>query len=610
MSLSMALSPGLWCISFLAIVVAASLVRWLLLPKPLPRIPYSQASARRIAGDIPELGHAKGVRAWMRDLFATHNSPIVQVFMSPFSRPWVLIADYNEAYDIQVRRFKEFEKSGMTIANFRGIIPNGFVSMKAADAAFQHNKELVSHLMAPTFLNHVSAPEIYRNFVFLLELWDLKLEQGKGKPFQADRDMYMVALDIIMAVTFDHRSSNTMIMRQTQHLKHWYNHAHAREDASGNKDNYTNDDPDEPFSFPTIPLTEDLAALMYITESLNVAFQSPFPRLAHWLYLQKPVSRRALQRKRDLIHRNIDASLARLEAHQHDARQDNAAATREPLCALDEIILRGKDLASQRQPQFDPRHDPALEDEVFTYVVGGHDTSATLFNWFVKFMARSPAAQARLRSALLSAHSSSSESCPDPATHAPLPTAQDIIQKRIPYLEAVIAETLRCAHIVPITAREALVDTTVLGCRIPRGTHVFFLANAASTVAPAFGIDEALRTRGAREAKRKVGVWEAEGIGEFTPERWLKNMEGGAVDESEGGVVFDPLAGPQLAFGGGPRGCFGRRLAELELRIVVTLLVWKFEFLKVGGGLDGLESVDSSTEVPRDCFVRLRRVQA
>lgn len=530
----------------------------------------------------------------MRDQFAIHNSPIVQVFMSPFSRPWVLIADFTEAYDIQTRRFKEFDKSGMTIANFRGIIPNGFVSKKAADPAFRHNKELVSHLMAATFLHQVSAPEIYRNFTFLLDLWTLKLEQGSGRPFRADQDMYMVALDIIMAVTFDHRSSDTMVMRQMRHLKNWYRQA-ARLHNNNNHDDAER--AGEPFPFPSIPLTPDLAALVYLTESLNVAFQSPVPRLAHWLYLQKPASRQALRRKQELIRRNIDASVARLQCQQQHDSEDahrNKNRPRKPLCALDEILLREQALASKRgmPPNF---HRFAVYDEVFTYVVGGHDTSATLFNWWVKLMARSQVSQGRLREALLAAHSPA-------AAGRRLPTVDELLRARVPYLDAVIEETARCAHIIPITAREALVDTAVLGCEVPRGTHVFFLSSAASVLAPALGIDEARRTPGARAAKREFGAWDAGDVAEFKPERWLKRGE-------DGDDVFDPMAGPQMAFGGGPRGCFGKRLAILELRIVVTLLTWSFEFLEMDGSLNSFESAESSTEVPVQCYVKLRKVQ-
>jgi cytochrome P450 len=52
----------------------------------------------------------------------------------------------------------------------------------------------------------------------------------------------------------------------------------------------------------------------------------------------------------------------------------------------------------------------------------------------------------------------------------------------------------------------------------------------------------------------------------FSPERWLVN------DETTGIWVYDATAGPVFPFGLGMRGCFGRKLAYYELRIVITLI--------------------------------------
>ena len=65
-------------------------------------------------------------------------------------------------------------------------------------------------------------------------------------------------------------------------------------------------------------------------------------------------------------------------------------------------------------------------------------------------------------------------------------------------------------------------------------------------------------------------------------------------------------AGPTLPFGLGVRGCFGRRLAYLELRILVTLLVWHLEFLPCPPVLSSYAARDRLTHSPTQCYVRLR----
>jgi cytochrome P450 len=83
----------------------------------------------------------------------------------------------------------------------------------------------------------------------------------------------------------------------------------------------------------------------------------------------------------------------------------------------------------------------------------------------------------------------------------------------------------------------------------------------------------------------------------FRPERWL-------VEEA-GKVSFNKMAGLHLTFGLGPRGCFGRRLAYVKLRLFVCLLVWNFVFEPIDGELASRAFVDKLTRVPTKCFVKL-----
>ncbi len=138
------------------ITVTILLARWLLLPRPFSGIPHNKKAASQILGDVPGLKASNGVRAFMRDQFIKPNSPIVQVFMSPLSKPWVLIGDYREAHDIAASRFREFDKSKLTSDSFRGIVPQSFVSYKAEHPVYKHSKELLKDWMTPSFFRNVS----------------------------------------------------------------------------------------------------------------------------------------------------------------------------------------------------------------------------------------------------------------------------------------------------------------------------------------------------------------------------------------------------------------------------------------------------------------------
>ena len=95
----------------------------------------------------------------------------------------------------------------------------------------------------------------------------------------------------------------------------------------------------------------------------------------------------------------------------------------------------------------------------------------------------------------------------------------------------------------------------------------------------------------------------------FVPERWLVPVRGGrneADGEADTEVEFDPAAGPSLPFGLGVRGCFGRRLAYMELRILFTLIVWNFELQLCPAELSSYRAIDGLTHKPQQCFLRLR----
>lgn len=199
--------------------------------------------------------------------------------------------------------------------------------------------------------------------------------------------------------------------------------------------------------------------------------------------------------------------------------------------------------------------------------------------------------QQRLRAALVAEF-------PDAAAARTNPSAEDIAKHEIPYLDAVIEEVLRCTS-ANGAVRVAKEDTDVLGYHIPAGTDVYMIANGPSFMSPGFEIDESRRSPSSQANKdNSGGQWDTVDMGAFDPDRWLSRDEKGAE-------VYNPRAGPQLAFGLGPRSCFGKKLAYVEMRIIFVLILWHFELKKPPPELSGHEAVDTLTHKPLQCFVRL-----
>lgn len=178
----------------------------------------------------------------------------------------------------------------------------------------------------------------------------------------------------------------------------------------------------------------------------------------------------------------------------------------------------------------------------------GHDSNVNTLCRFVRFMEAYPSIQTELRTTLQAAF-------PGPA----LPSATDIVEATIPYLDGACEETFRLAGTAKANLRQALVDTQILGCPVPKGAEIFMNYHINRAPAP---VDEAKRSVSSR--CRPDGFLRVPGrdLASFQPRRWVVR------DETTGEERFNPTALPSLAFDSRFRGCFGTySLATLQLII-------------------------------------------
>ena len=93
---------------------------------------------------------------WMVSQSVALNSPIVQLFLRPFQKPWVIITDFRESQDILLRRTREFDRSDFLGDVFVGLVPEFHISKKSTDEKFKSNRNLIKDLMTPAFLHEES----------------------------------------------------------------------------------------------------------------------------------------------------------------------------------------------------------------------------------------------------------------------------------------------------------------------------------------------------------------------------------------------------------------------------------------------------------------------
>ncbi|MCJ1462457.1 hypothetical protein MMC07_001059 [Pseudocyphellaria aurata] len=170
-------------------------------------------------------------------------------------------------------------------------------------------------------------------------------------------------------------------------------------------------------------------------------------------------------------------------------------------------------------------------------LTAGSETTASLLTGATYFLLQNPEMLRRLQSEVREAFKTADE-----ITLRSVSTTG-----RLPYLEAVLQESLRCYPPVPavlprITGPEgALIDGAWVPGNISVGVHQWSACRSSDNFASP---------------------------DTFAPERWLPNAPAKYRDD-------DPAA--MQPFSLGPRGCIGKRLAYFELRSVLSRVLWHFD---------------------------------
>jgi len=141
---------------------------------------------------------------------------------------------------------------------------------------------------------------------------------------------------------------------------------------------------------------------------------------------------------------------------------------------MDQIVQR-EILMARKEGRKAECATQVIQDELFGFIVAGHDTTAATLQWGIKYLTVHQPPQQKLRAALRAAFHQATET-------GRQPTVDEIMSNDVPYLDATNEEILRCAGTVPGLMRRAMADTQLFGHVIPKGTEVFMVSPPPSPI--------------------------------------------------------------------------------------------------------------------------------
>ena len=257
----------------------------------------------------------------------------------------------------------------------------------------------------------------------------------------------------------------------------------------------------------------DISTAMNVLMSNSVGIRLLLPPAARFLPTPGMIEfRRAVRRLDETVYRII-AERRKNEADAGD---------------LLSMLMQARDEDGSRMS------DKQLRDEVMTFLLAGHETTALALSWSWHLLTQNSEAEAKLHEEL------------DRVLAGRTPEVSDL--RNLTYAEGVVKESMRLYPPAWSLARTVVKDFDIAGYRIPAGANVVMSTWIMHHDARYF--PDPYR---------------------FDPDRWL----------SEQSQKLPRFA--YFPFGGGPRQCIGNSFAMMEATLLLATIAQKFQFRAVEG---------------------------
>ncbi|KAH7317991.1 cytochrome P450 [Rhizoctonia solani] len=502
-------------------------------PKPIPAIPHNPITS--IWGDIPALIAANKEKKMSFVEFLSICPEYTARFVLIGRKAMVIISDKEEMKRILIEK-KITDQNKRTQQMFATVIPNGQVSLPT-DEKWKRHRRLTGPSMSRRYLERMST-RIAAGASDLVRLWSAKIDIVGSCCFEAGLDIQLATTVINITM------GNLLGCVNSMHAALLI--GHTRQEAGI-------------AYLPRPELPPLYGAISRMMQSIDSASKSAFPSLYALIFSYASPSWR---KQYNSISSFLNGAIVEARERESMTGRKGSSLAADADCVLDMIIQHEARGGAEKFEKGE------ILDELMMYVFAGQDTTASALRWLVKYFPTDPEIQQRLHEEVCDVFGQ--EENTDKLLDFDLLDDPE----RVPVLEAVVAETLRCAGVASLISREFLQDEMILGKFVPKGTDVMFATAMMGMDRVEWGPD----------------------ANEWRPSRWLTTNG-----------TFDRSAGPSFPFGMGQRSCFGQRLALLQLKHFVAAMSHSFFFKPVSQEVNSWEAVESITKQPKICYVSLEK---
>ncbi|KAI9688043.1 MAG: hypothetical protein M1822_001548 [Bathelium mastoideum] len=424
-------------------------------------------------------------------------------FRGFFYRDRLLLTDPKALAEVLVTKTYDYEKPSRVRNFLRNVLGDGLIIVEGDEHRFQRK-----HIMPVFSFRHIK--DLYPSF------WSKAIALTQG-----------LAAEISETPTYS--SNDKAQVSGVIEINHWANKVTMDIiglAGLGREFNALKNSDDELIKTYEEILEPSNEKVLYFT--LNILLGTQIVKLLPWRQNKRmrvttsklrEICRQLVRDKRELIKR-------------HDAEQIDILS----------ILIKSNDFS-----------DDQLVDQLLTFLAAGHETTSSAFTWTAHMLAIHPDIQSRLRAEV-------HQHVPSPSASSSSPTIDlASILESLPLLNAVCNETLRMYPTVPVTIRDSIRPTSILGHPVPTHTQVLLVPWATN---------------------RSPHLW-GDRADEFVPERWI-DFDAAAGQRPEDGRPNNHGGSSSnyniLTFLHGPRSCIGQGFAKAELRALVAAFVGCYEW--------------------------------